>query len=88
MRFGQTSLKEWLQIRTWVESAIEEKDYQPLDGAGTPLALHAGELAIFFPQDAHLPGQITGEPRHVRKTVVKVPTTLRRAKKPGQLAGT
>ena len=36
------------------------------------IALHAGELAIFAPEDAHKPGCTLSEPAHVRKIVVKV----------------
>lgn len=38
----------------------------------TSIALHAGELAIFAPEDAHKPGCTLIEPTHVRKIVVKV----------------
>jgi YhcH/YjgK/YiaL family protein len=33
----------------------------------------AGEIAVFFPADVHLPSVVWGEPGLVRKTVVKVP---------------
>jgi YhcH/YjgK/YiaL family protein len=47
--------------------------YQPFDG-GSVLRVHAGEAAIFFPSDAHLPSLRTGAAGAlVRKTVVKVP---------------
>jgi len=43
-------------------------------GAGSVLRVRAGEAAVFFPADAHLPSLRTGaEPALVRKTVVKVP---------------
>lgn len=38
----------------------------------TSIALHAGELAIFAPEDAHKPGCALSKPTHVRKIVVKV----------------
>ncbi|MDO4436964.1 MAG: YhcH/YjgK/YiaL family protein [Coriobacteriaceae bacterium] len=38
----------------------------------TSVALHAGELAVFAPEDAHKPGCTLSEPVHVRKIVVKV----------------
>lgn len=51
-----------------------EKDYLGLDGSGTPLALRAGEFAIFFPQDGHLPSRMTTSgPAPVKKVVVKIP---------------
>jgi biofilm protein TabA len=37
------------------------------------LRLRAGEAAIFFPEDGHMPGQFADAPGLVRKTVVKVP---------------
>ncbi|HTQ30042.1 MAG TPA: YhcH/YjgK/YiaL family protein [Opitutaceae bacterium] len=47
--------------------------YQPF-GAGSVLRVRAGEAAVFFPADAHLPSLRTGaEPALVRKTVIKVP---------------
>jgi YhcH/YjgK/YiaL family protein len=40
---------------------------------GSVLRLHAGEAAILFPVDGHLPGIQVAEPLQVRKIVVKVP---------------
>ncbi len=37
------------------------------------LHVAAGEAAVFGPEDAHLPSLAVGEPRLVRKAVVKVP---------------
>jgi biofilm protein TabA len=51
-----------------------DKDYLALDGSGSPLAVQAGDFAIFYPQDAHLPSRETpAGPRPVRKVVVKIP---------------
>jgi YhcH/YjgK/YiaL family protein len=51
-----------------------EKDYLPLTGAGMPLALRAGDFAVFFPADAHLPGRVSASgPSPVKKIVIKVP---------------
>jgi YhcH/YjgK/YiaL family protein len=51
-----------------------EKDYQGLDGSGSALAMRAGDFAIFFPQDAHLPARMTAAgPEPVKKVVVKIP---------------
>jgi biofilm protein TabA len=45
---------------------------QNLDGS--VLRMRAGELAVFYPADAHKPSLASGEPAAlVRKTVVKVP---------------
>ncbi|MDP2138327.1 MAG: YhcH/YjgK/YiaL family protein [Candidatus Didemnitutus sp.] len=38
------------------------------------LVMRAGDVALFFPSDGHMPSlQLDGAPRLVRKTVVKVP---------------
>lgn len=50
---------------------ILEKDFQAMTGSGNPLNLVAGSFAIFFPQDAHMPGLAVGTPFQVRKVVVK-----------------
>jgi biofilm protein TabA len=42
---------------------------------GSRLRVRAGQAAIFFPEDVHLPGQFHGAPALVRKTVVKVPVS-------------
>jgi biofilm protein TabA len=53
---------------------LPEKDYVGLEGSGSALRLSAGEFAIFYPQDAHLPSRVTTEgPKPVRKVVVKIP---------------
>ena len=53
----------------------EERDLVKYDdpGAGARLHLRAGEAAVFFPEDGHMPGQSGGASALVRKTVVKVP---------------
>ncbi len=53
----------------------EEKDvvlYRD-GGAVSRHRLRAGEAAIFFPDDAHMPGQAPGPSGLVRKAVIKVP---------------
>lgn len=61
---------------TVAENLTPSKDlifYQPFE-SGSVLRLRAGEAAIFFPADAHLPSLRVGpEPALVRKTVIKVP---------------
>ena len=42
------------------------------DGAWTPLRLEAGQLAVFWPSDAHAPKQCTDAPSPVMKIVMKV----------------
>ncbi len=40
--------------------------------AWTPVRLDAGQLAVFWPSDAHAPKQCAGAPASVMKVVVKV----------------
>ena len=51
---------------------IPEKDIIFFSGETTQLPLEAGMFAIFFPQDAHLPGRHTEKSTHVKKIVLKV----------------
>lgn len=46
--------------------------YQPFD-QGSVLRMGVGDVAIYFPPDAHLGGVAIGAPVVVRKVVVKVP---------------
>lgn len=56
------------------------RDFQPLEGAVERLTLRAGEFAVFFPHDAHMPGLCAGRRRVlVRKVVLKVPVRPRGA---------
>ena len=50
----------------------KDRDIAFLEGAAEPLRLQQGQIAIFYPHDAHMPGRTTGAPAHVRKVVVKV----------------
>jgi YhcH/YjgK/YiaL family protein len=45
---------------------------------GSTLRVQAGELAVFYPADGHMPSLADGEPAVVRKTVVKVPVAALR----------
>lgn len=48
--------------------------YDPATPDAARLVLRAGEAALFFPSDGHMPSlQVDGKPTLVRKTVVKVP---------------
>jgi YhcH/YjgK/YiaL family protein len=53
----------------------EEKDVIKYRDGGPGLRLHlrAGEAAVFFPEDGHMPGQAATAPSLVRKAVIKVP---------------
>jgi biofilm protein TabA len=42
---------------------------------GERLRLGPGQVAVFFPEDGHMPGQAVSDPVVVRKTVIKVPVT-------------
>ena len=48
--------------------------FAPLEG-GSVLRATAGDVAVFFPVDAHKPSLADGVAATVRKTVVKVPVT-------------
>lgn len=48
-----------------------EKDFQAMSGSGSTLNLTAGSFAVFFPQDAHMPGLTIEAPTKVKKVVVK-----------------
>ncbi len=50
---------------------VEERDFQAMNGEGSPLILQAGSFAVFFPQDAHKPLLAVTEPVRVKKVVVK-----------------
>jgi biofilm protein TabA len=73
--------EEFMEVAEAAQLAVAEdlrpeKDvifYRPFD-RGSVLRLRAGEAAVFFPSDAHLPALRTGAAAAlVRKTVVKVP---------------
>jgi len=49
-----------------------EDDCALFSGEGDFLAVRAGMFAVFFPEDAHMPGLACGEPAEVLKVVVKV----------------
>jgi len=51
---------------------IPEKDFLPLSGPGSSLDLSAGYFAVFYPEDAHMPGLAVKGPESVKKVVVKV----------------
>jgi len=54
------------------EKYDESKDALFLQGEGNLLEMRAGMFAIFWPEDAHMPGLAIGEPGPVKKVVVKV----------------
>ncbi len=50
---------------------VEERDFLAMTGTGSPLTLMPGSFAVFFPQDAHMPGLVVSEAEMVKKIVVK-----------------
>ena len=62
------------------EKAPVAEDYDPArdfikyapEAALSMLVLRKGDFAIFFPEDAHMPGVLFGEEAEVKKIVVKV----------------
>lgn len=57
------------------ENLLVERDVRFFAHAegGSQWRVRAGEIAVFFPVDAHMPSLASAEPALVRKTVVKVP---------------
>lgn len=53
----------------------EEKDveFYGVKGDFEKLALSAGDFAILYPEDAHMPGVHEAEPAAIKKIVLKVP---------------
>ncbi len=50
----------------------EEREFYKLEGEIDFVSLSEGYFAIFFPEDAHMPGLYKDEPSRVIKAVVKV----------------
>jgi len=50
----------------------EEKDIVFFKEQGDVFCLKAGDFAIFFPHDAHMPSICIGEPEKVKKAVIKI----------------
>lgn len=49
-----------------------ENDVYFFDAEGDHFVLHAGQFAVFTPQDAHRPGLAVDSPAPIKKVVVKV----------------
>lgn len=49
-----------------------DKDIGFYDGEAWFTLLRKGMFAVFFPQEAHLPGRYTDKPSHVKKIVLKI----------------
>ena len=51
--------------------------YEQPESLGIPLILTPGRFAVFFPEDAHMPGLRTSDsPSPVKKVVIKIDATL------------
>ncbi|QJD86849.1 YhcH/YjgK/YiaL family protein [Cohnella herbarum] len=48
------------------------KDFVMLEGEGDTVTVHEGCFVVFFPQDAHMPCLSCGEPKWIKKAVIKV----------------
>lgn len=49
-----------------------EKDFQAVEGTGNFVDVFPGYFAIFYPDDAHMAGLISGETGKIKKVVMKV----------------
>jgi YhcH/YjgK/YiaL family protein len=58
--------------QTIIKEYNEEDDYALFAGNTSMIKLSAGQFAIFFPEDLHMPGIKTDEKMKVRKVVLKV----------------
>lgn len=55
-----------------LEPYNEEKDVEFFKGDGDYVQINEGEFAVFFPDDAHMPGLKVGGNEEVYKIVVKI----------------
>lgn len=64
----------WAPTRdlTVQEAYDPAKDAAFFTGQGSEFVVAAGQFAIFFPEDAHMPTLAAGDPQTVRKVVIKV----------------
>lgn len=51
---------------------VKEKDCIFLSGDGNFFTVNTGMFAVFFPQDAHMPGLQAAAVKNIRKAVVKI----------------
>ncbi len=54
------------------QSYDDAGDYALYEGRGVSFTAPAGTVIIFYPEDAHAPGLLSGEPSRILKAVVKV----------------
>lgn len=74
--------EEWMELTDVARLSLAEDLSAARDllfyhdfAEGSRLRVRAGEVAVFFPADAHMPSLAVGQPTVVRKTVVKVPVS-------------
>ena len=67
---------EWSDVHelSVTQGYNQEKDYTLYDGKkkGNELCMKPGMVAVFFPEDGHMPGICAGKPVRVVKVVVKL----------------
>lgn len=61
-----------LRVGSMAYDAAKDAALYGLVPEGVPLQVRAGQFAIFFPEDGHIPGCAWDQPAEVRKVVVKV----------------
>ncbi len=54
-------------------NAEKDVEFYGIKGDFEKLALSAGDFAILYPEDAHMPGVHEAEPAKIKKIVLKVP---------------
>jgi biofilm protein TabA len=84
MLLSGTECIKWWPTRdlTVVQPFVPENDiafYDQPKASGIPVELAPGRFAVFFPEDAHMPGlQTVGTPTPVKKVVIKIDAALLR----------
>ena len=65
-----------LNVKTPYDPATDVEFYHRPETLPTRILLTPGTFAVFFPQDAHSPQIVAGQPEFVKKTVVKIGVDL------------
>ena len=77
---GREAIRVWpadaLRVRQSYDPERDVMFYDPPAEAAVVLDLRPGHVAVFHPQDAHMPALAVGAPARVRKLVFKVATRL------------
>lgn len=75
---GEEAMEVTAAIGLGISSAYDEaKDFTKHSDtdAASVIRVRSGEVAVFWPEDAHMPSLLVREPALVRKTVIKVPVS-------------